>query len=73
VAGKVDEDDTIVVRDGRQLEAPVIGTRAEAVEKEERRRLAIGPAATLVVDVRLPAGPGPRRSAPWLLPSVAHE
>jgi hypothetical protein len=52
MAGQVDEDDPIVVRDGGQLQAPVVGTGAEAMEKEERRRLAIRPAAALVVDVR---------------------
>jgi len=72
VARKVDKDDTIFVHDGRQLEVPVIGTGAEAVEKEDGRRLAIRPPAALVVDVRLPGG-WRSRMPPWSLPFAAHE
>jgi hypothetical protein len=53
VARKVDEDHAIVVGDGGQLQAPVVRAGAEAVEKDDRRRIAISPAPTLVVDVRL--------------------
>jgi hypothetical protein len=52
MTGQVDEDDAIVLGDGRQLQAPVVGTGAEAVEKEKRLRVGIRPPAALVVDVR---------------------
>jgi hypothetical protein len=52
MTGQVDDDDAIVVADGRELQAPVVATGAEAMEKEQRRRVAIRPPTALVVDVR---------------------
>jgi hypothetical protein len=54
VPRQIDEDHPIVVGDGRQLQAPVVSTGAEAVEKQQRRRIGVVPATALVVDVRPP-------------------
>jgi hypothetical protein len=53
VSGKVDEDHAIVVGDGGQLQAEVVGTGAEAMKEDKRRRVSIVPTPALVVDVRL--------------------